>query len=42
MSVPQTSLSFLPSLGQKFSQLVKIGQSSDKNDFARLFRHGIA
>jgi len=31
------SLSSLPSFCQKFSQLVEIWQSSDKNDFAQLF-----
>jgi len=37
MSTPQISLYFLPSLCQKFSELVEIWQSYDKNSFVQFF-----
>jgi len=40
MSAPHISLSFLPSLCQKFSQSVEIWQSSDRNNSAQFFETG--
>jgi len=37
MSAPHISLSSSPSFCQKFSQLVEIWQSADKNNFAQFF-----
>jgi len=41
MSEPHISLSSSPSVCHKFSQLVEILQSSNKNNFAQFFRHGV-